>query len=86
MQKAENMGLVYISTTYWLASPCVYAFFSNDCVNFSVRCVNANTVFIYNMFCSRGGYTSFTNVIRPVVSLNSNVALTKESAGVWKIS
>ena len=86
MQNAGNVGLVYASTTYWLASPCVDAVFNDDCADFLVRCVNSTGVGTYCMFDSGGYSYGASCALRPVVSLTSNIQIEKTAeAGVWNI-
>ena len=35
----SRADLIYLATTYWLSSPCVYAFFVDGHADFDVRCV-----------------------------------------------
>ena len=90
MQNAENVDLVYASTSYWLASSCVSAEFSQSYASFCVRYVYSNNtstaVDASGLFGSIGISDSLTCALCPVVSLNSNVTLTKNADSIWIIS
>ena len=85
----KTKSLVYnAKNTYWLASPCVYAFFDGSLARFGVRCVVSSTVYAYLMFFSRGNSIYDSYAVRPIVTLNSNVTLTKDTTAenTWKIN
>jgi len=70
----EMTNLVYTGTTsYWLASPCVYACFVDDYAYFGVRYVGSTRVDACSMFISTGDSSYGEYAVRPVVSLSSNV-------------
>jgi len=76
-------SLVYQSTAYWLASPCVNALFTDDYADFDVRCVDSTYVSMHMMFdstvCDYGGSEC---AVRPVVSLSSNVQVAYDGTTV----
>ena len=85
MKNVENIELVYPTNDnmcYWLASSCVRAFFDSGNADFYMRNVYGQ---------SQVGATRVINApcnfaLRPVVSLNSNVTLTKNADGAWEIN
>ena len=87
MKKPGNRDLVYnAKNTYWLASPCVYAIFYSSYARFSVRFVNSAIVNADNMFYSDGSSNYATCAVRPVVSLKSNIQLTRNTGETaWEI-
>ena len=69
-----------------LASPCVNANFNNSNANFNVRYVNSTFVNASNMFFSNGGSNYDACAVCPVVSLKSNIQLTRDTGETeWKI-
>lgn len=71
-------GLIKLSSSYWLASRCVGA--SSTYANFYVRYMNSSGyVNDHTLFFSRGSTGSPSYAVRPVVSLGSNVSLTKDT-------
>ena len=71
---------------YWLASPCVYAYFNYGDVNFYVRHVYGGNVDGYVMFSSDDDKYGLSYPVRPVVSLKSKIQfLGKSLNGVWQI-
>jgi len=62
-----------LTTTYWLSSPCVNAYFDGSCAYFGVRCVGSTNVGAYDVFYSYDDSSSDSYAVRPVVSLTSNV-------------
>ena len=86
MQNAGNVGLVYGSTEYWLASSSVYADFSNKCTEFYMRYVQLEGVDRFAMFKSFNYWDKFSCAIRPVVSLASNIQIENgRNVGTWVI-
>ena len=88
MKNPGNRDLVYnAKNAYWLASPCVYAYFDNDFAGFDVRCVFATRVGTGGgVFDSDGITYGSTYAVRPVVSLKSNIQLTRNTGETeWKI-
>ena len=82
-----RQNLVYQENEYWLASPCVWANVDFGCAFFFVRYVISSDVNTVSMFYSDGGSDSYTCVIRPYVSLISNVQKTTENGKtVWTLS
>ena len=88
MTNAGNVNLVYnTKNTYWLASPCVNAYFIIGDAYFYVRYVFSANVGAGYMFDSLGASDYITYAVRPVVSLKSNVQLeqnTEKTAWVIK--
>ena len=84
----KTKSLVYnAKNAYWLASPCVGAYFGDSYADFGVRCVNSTIVYAYGMFLSPNDSGSGTWAVRPVVTLNSNVKLTPNADKTeWAIS
>ncbi len=87
MKNPGNRDLVYnAKNEYWLASPCVDAIFGSDAAGFSVRSVDSANVHACGMFYSEGGLYVDTCAVRPVVSLKSNIQLTRNTGETeWKI-
>ena len=87
MKNPGNRDLVYnAKNTYWLASPCVDAYFYGSRAGFSVRCVNSPDVDAGGMFLSNGDSNCNTFAVRPVVSLKSNVQLKQNTEKTaWEI-
>lgn len=81
MHYAKNIGLVYASTAYWLASPCVMAGFDSGLAIFHVRFVIPDGLDADYIFGSDDSSACDKYEIRPVVSLNSNVTLEKNEDG-----
>ena len=82
-----KQNLVYQDQDYWLASACVDANFYDHRIYFSVLEVNRNNVYTHPIFLSFNYAESYTNFVRPVVSLNSNVKLTpNEDKTEWTLS
>ena len=88
IKNTANKELVYNSKNeYWLASPCVYAWFSRGNAFFEIRFVNSNTVNRCYVFSSDNMSFENTHALRPVVTLNSNVKLTPNADKTeWAIS
>ena len=89
MKNPGNRDLVYnAKNVYWLASPCVNAFFDNGDAYFFVRCVNSTNVNAGNMFDSRDRSGYDTYAVRPVVKLDPSVKVEKDAtaANTWNIS
>ena len=85
----KTKSLVYnAKDTYWLASPCVDAVFGRGRANFDVRYVGSASVDALVMFNSIGYSACNTFAVCPVVKLNSNVTLTKDTTAenTWKIN
>ena len=74
-----------LTTYYWLASPCVNAYFDDDYASFSVRFVDSLDVRATCMFDSYGSSGYDTYAVRPVVSLSSDIQMTY-SNGVVALS
>ena len=87
MKNPENVDLVYnAKNTYWLASPCVDAFFNYSRAGFDVRYVSPTNVGALYMSFSRGDSNYITYAVRPVVSLKSNIQITRDTGETeWKI-
>ena len=87
MKNPGNRDLVYnAKNEYWLASPCVSADFYDSVAGFGVRCVGSTDVNALDMFDSEGGLYVDTCAVRPVVSLKSNIQLTRNTGETeWKI-
>ncbi len=87
MTKASNVGMIYYENEYWLASSCVYAYFHNHFATFYVRRVTSSSVTNCGMFDSRNTFGSGSYLLRPVVELNSDVQLIKDTSATntWKI-
>ena len=87
MKNPGNRDLVYnAKNTYWLASPCVYAFFRGSHAYFCVRCVRSTRVYAGYMFDSYDDSLYLTFAVRPVVSLKSNVQLKQNTEKTaWEI-
>ena len=83
----KTKSLVYnAKNRYWLASPCVIAGFIGSDAGFSVRYVNSTFVNASNMFFSNGGSNYDACAVCPVVSLKSNIQLTRDTGETeWKI-
>ncbi len=89
MKNPENVDLVYNAKNwYWLASPCVGAYFDGSCAEFDVRAVRSIYVGTLGGFYSFGDSGSSTCAVRPVVKLNTSVKLTKDAsnANTWNIT
>ena len=72
------VGLINVGTTYWLASRCVSA--SSSSATFGVRNLYYDGFVNYGSVFYAGGFTSSPSyAVRPVVSLGSNVTLTKDT-------
>ncbi len=79
------------SSNYWLASRCVLCYY--NCAHFGMRSVDKNSLRGKSLFLSRGETyeeeSSTTNyALRPVVTLNSDVELTKatnDGTTAWNI-
>ena len=86
MKNPGKRDLVYQANEYWLASPCVIAFFVDGSADFSVRCVGSTDVGANYMFNSDGDSGCVTYAVCPVVSLKSNVQLTQNTEKTaWEI-
>ena len=87
MKNPGNRDLVYnAKNTYWLASPCVVAVFDCGCAYFDVRYVDSTSVGADSMFLSNDYSSCDTFAVRPVVSLKSNIQLTRNTGETeWKI-
>ncbi len=74
-EDTKKRDLIFKSTPYWLASPCVNAYFDDSDADFSVRYVNSTIVNAYYMFNSNDGSNYRACAVRPVVSvsLKSNI-------------
>ena len=82
-----RQNLVCQSNSYWLDSVCSFAHFNDGFVNFAVRYVAPDGVYVFAMLSSTGNPGSSNCVIRPVVSLTSNVQKTTENGKtVWTLS
>ena len=82
-----KQNLVYQANEYWLASPCVVAFFSRGYAYFSVSYVASTNVDAYPLFKSNGNTDSWAYAVRPYVSLTSNIQKTIENGKtVWTLS
>ena len=83
----KTKSLVYnAKNTYWLASPCVDAYFGGSYAGFFVRCVGSTSVSALDVFDSVGNSNCGTFAVRPVVSLKSNIQLTQNTEKTeWKI-
>ena len=89
MKNPGNRDLVYnAKNTYWLASPCVYAEFVNSFAYFRVRYVYSAYAGANDIFYSAGNSYFNACAVRPIVTLNSNVTLTKDTTAenTWKIN
>jgi len=75
-------SLVYQSTAYWLASPCVTADFEADCAIFNVRFVDSTCVNAYELLSSSDFSYCDEYAVRPVVSLSSNVQVAYDGTTV----
>ena len=87
IKNTANKDLVYnAKNTYWLASPCVDANFGG-LADFSVRAVHSTSVSKRIVFGSDGRSVSNAWAIRPIVTLDSSVKLTKDTtaANTWNI-
>ena len=88
MKNPGNVDLVYnAKNEYWLASPCVYAYFYDGCAGFGVRCVESAYVGMKIMFGSANFPNCNAYAVCPVVSLKSNIQLeqnTEKTAWVIK--
>ena len=84
----ETKSLVYnAKNRYWLASPCVDAYFDRSSAGFGVRYVSSTNVDERSECYSSGDATNDCFAIRPVVTLNSNVKLTPNADKTeWSIS
>ena len=87
MKNPGNVDLVYnAKNAYWLASPCVCAVFGISVTSFDVRYVYSASVDMYEMFDSNDISNDNTLAVRPVVSLKSNIQLTRDIGETeWKI-
>ena len=80
----SNEYKVLFGQQYWLASRCVNC--SSSRAGFDVRYVISSRVYSNYLFNSRGGTSSGSNGVRPVVSLASDVEIEYDSANsIWKI-
>ena len=71
-------GLINVGTTYWLASRCVNA--NSNYAYFFVRYLSSSgDVNRSSLFNSSGNTNGYSYAVRPVVSLGSNVTLTKDT-------
>ena len=89
MTNVGNIELVYnTKNTYWLASSCVGADFYSSLADFYVRFVGSVGVNASGMFHSSDYSDSYAYAVRPVVTLNSSVSLTKDTTteNTWKIN
>jgi len=62
-----------LTTTYWLSSPCVRAYFDGSYADFAVRYVGSSYVNACGMFDSMDGSSRGSYAVRPVVTLTANV-------------
>ena len=88
MKNPENVDSVYnAKNTYWLASPCVHAHFGLSRAFFLVRYVSSTgVVSASDLFYSNGASDIGTCAVRPVVSLKSNIQLTRDTGETeWEI-
>ena len=88
MKNPGNRDLVYnAKNAYWLASPCVDAYFDNGYADFSVRCVYSTGVIASIMFVSVVGVSGDNAyAVCPVVSLKSNIQLKQNTEKTaWEI-
>ena len=87
MKNPGNRDLVYnAKNTYWLASPCVRANFGGGWGYFYVRYVDSTFVRADGMFGSAGNSIGNTYAVRPIVSLKSNIQITRDTGETeWKI-
>ena len=87
MKKPGNVDLVYnAKNAYWLASPCVYANFGYGFALFRVRCVDSTSVHATYMCVSNGDSDYVTCAVCPVVSLKSNIQVTRDTGETeWEI-
>ncbi len=87
MENPGNIDLVYnAKNTYWLASPCVSMAFGLSDANFLVRCVGSAGVDASGAFGSNVYSSIYAYAVRPVVSLKSNIQLTRDAGETeWKI-
>ena len=87
MKNPGNVDLVYnAKNAYWLASPCVNALFGGSYAYFYVRYVYSASVDMCEMFYSNDISNFDTFAVRPVVSLKSNIQLTRDIGETeWKI-
>ena len=87
IKNTANKDLVYnAKNSYWLASPCVGADFGTSCAGFTVRCVRSTDVHASIMFFSVDSSDRNTHAVCPVVSLKSNIQLTRNTGETeWKI-
>lgn len=74
-EDTKKRDLIFKSTPYWLASPCVDAFFFGSLAGFGVRCVYSAIVSARGMFDSGDASGCSAYAVRPVVSvsLKSNI-------------
>lgn len=81
-------NLIYQSQTYFLSSVCIIAFFNKSYADFDIYIVNSDAVKEGFLFNSDGGALSKTQLMRPVVSLKSDVKLVKPAdiGEAWTIS
>ena len=78
--KEEGKALVYpVGSYYWLASPCVDAYFDDSIAGFYVRVVISSSVDAYDMFYSGGDADSYAYALRPVVLLTSDVEISYDA-------
>lgn len=84
-----NLDFVYYQNQYWVATSCSIVDFSTDYSNvcFRMRAVNSNVIESEALFYSDGGSCVRSSLIRPVVELNSDVMLVKDTGATntWKI-
>ena len=89
IKNTDKKSLVFNSkNTSWLASRCVHAMFDSDCANFNVYFVSSNYVTPNTLFTSSSINNSADHAVRPVVTLDPSVTLTKDSSAqnTWNIS
>ena len=74
-------------TYYWLASRYSSCNSSYSVAYFGLRLVRYSYVDGYGMFYSNGFYYNYSNRVCPVVSLGSNIEITREgNEGAWNLS
>lgn len=79
MNNKENVGLVYYTTSYWLASPCVGLHVSRSGVGFGVRFVKAQyaaSEYTFQSTSTTSKTKSLVYALRPVVAISSDVIVT----------
>ena len=69
--------------TQWLASSSILC--NTNIANFYVQSVNTGDVYSQNLYNSSGTSHSYSKVVRPVVSLKSNIQLEGNSEDGWTI-